>query len=94
MKPLNELLSSLCSTAGVEYREREGTLIKISEEADPPEGLGSFVRNGYFCEMIKDDKVIFEGFSSHNADEGITETTKETAREWLLYSLITKAINQ
>lgn len=94
MKQLNEVLSSICSTLDMEYREREGTLIKISEEDNPPEGFGSFVRNGYYCEIIKNGNVVIEGFSSHKADGGVTEETKETAREWLLASLITKAVNQ
>lgn len=93
MKPLNELLSSLCSTAGVEYREYKGDHLSIPAENGA--GWRAAASLVHFCEIVKDGKVIAQGFASPSKPNyGIGETTKETAREWLLYSLITKAINQ
>lgn len=92
MKPLNELLSSLCSTAGVEYREWVSDIgvMSCADDSNPV----VVTDGGYFCSITQGDRVIASNFATAVNEEGITETTKETAREWLLYSLITKAINQ
>lgn len=94
MKPLNELLSSLCSTAGAEYREVVGDYMGIDSDTYLLELEQMRVHLTWNCEIWKDGNMIANGFATPTTQEGITETTKETAREWLLYSLITKAINQ
>lgn len=92
MKPLNEVLSSICSTLECEYREVLGDYMGITSSSD---GIDEDLRVHvtWNCEIWKNGKMIANGFASPTTQEGITETTKETAREWLLLSLITKAIN-
>lgn len=89
MKPLNEVLQSICSTLECEYVEVEDDKILSS----PTEECIN-VTKVWICYIKKGDSIIANGFASPISNEGITETTKETAREWLLLSLITKAINQ
>lgn len=86
MKPINEVLSSICETAGAEYVEVTGD--KLVDTADGP-----FVWPAHICSIVKDGVVIIENFACTMSDQ-VDETTKETAREWLLLSLIIKAINQ
>jgi hypothetical protein len=93
MKPFNEVLNSICSTLECEYREVLGDYMGITES---PDGVDEDMRVHvtHNCQIWKNSRLIADGFASPTTQEGITETTKETAREWLLLSLITKAINQ
>jgi len=90
MKPLNEVLSSICSTLECEYVEWQDDYMNLTEgEIDAT----SYLTLVWYCQIRKNGKPVLQGFASPTTPEGITETTKETAREWLLLSLITKCIN-
>jgi hypothetical protein len=91
MKPLNEVLSSICTSLNLQYKEWIGD-IGVMSSADDTDPI-VVTDGGYFCSISDGDKVIASNFATAVKDEGITETTKETAREWLLYSLISKVSN-
>jgi hypothetical protein len=90
MKPLNEILSSICETLNLEYKESMGSKMGITEEANVVH-----VSDIWCCQIWKDGKIIIDNYAAPapTDNKGITENTKQAAREWLLYSLISKASN-
>ena len=90
MKSLHDHFTSLCATLGYEYRERKAD-IGIMSSADDENPI-IVTDGGFFCEILDGDKVKASNFSTAiNVDEP-PEATWERAREWLLYSLMVKAL--